>query len=343
MKKAIIIGITGQDGAYLARYLLNKNYKVYGTYRRTSSLNFWRLQELGVENHEYLELIEYDLTDQGASIRMMINIHPDEVYNLGAQSFVAVSFELPITTSQITGIGCLHLLEAIRTVNPKIKYYQASTSELYGMVQEVPQDENTPFYPRSPYAVSKLYAHWATVNYRESYGMYACSGILFNHESPLRGIEFVTRKISYAVARYKIFANSSLELGNLNAKRDWGYAEDYVKGMHMMLQQKEPQDIVLATGKTFMVRDFVELAFRVIDVEIIWKNEGLEEQGINKNNGDILVTVNPKYFRPSEVDLLIGNPNLARTKLGWKPSVKLEDLCAMMVKSDIERLSQNNV
>ena len=342
MKKAIITGITGQDGAYLTQLLLNKGYKVFGTYRRTSSVNFWRLSELDVLEHENLELIEYDLTDEGASIRMMRDVKPDEVYNLAAQSFVAVSFDQPITTAQITGVGCLNLLEAIRVIDPKIKFYQASTSELYGKVTEVPQNENTPFYPRSPYAVSKLFAHWMMVNYRESYDMFACSGILFNHESPLRGMEFVTRKITDAVARYKLGINNLLELGNIDSKRDWGYAEDYVDGMYLMLQQAEPTDFVLSTGATHSVREFVELAFKEIGVGVRWSGSGVDEKGYDDQTGKLIVKINPKFYRPAEVDLLIGDASLAKDKLGWESQTSLEELCGMMVRRDVERLAEQS-
>ncbi|MBT5399015.1 GDP-mannose 4,6-dehydratase [bacterium] len=341
MKKAIITGITGQDGAYLTKLLLEKGYQVFGTYRRTSSVNFWRLEELGVAQHKNLELVEYDLTDEGAAMRMISSIVPDEVYNLAAQSFVTVSFEQPITTAQITGVGCLNLLEAIRTINPKVKYYQASTSELYGKVTEVPQNEKTPFYPRSPYAVSKLFAHWMTVNYRESYGLFACSGILFNHESPLRGIEFVTRKITDVVAKYKQNGSEVLELGNIDAKRDWGYAQDYVEGMYLMLQQSDPIDCVLATGNTYSVRDFVELAFAEIGVNIRWQGKDLAEQGVDDSTGHVVVKINPKFYRPTEVDLLIGDPALAKSKLGWTSKTNLKDLCSMMVRRDIERIQSS--
>jgi GDPmannose 4,6-dehydratase len=341
MKKAIITGITGQDGAYLTKLLLEKGYQVFGTYRRTSSVNFWRLEELGLAQHKNLELIKYDLTDEGAAMRMISSIVPDEVYNLAAQSFVEVSFEQPITTAQITGVGCLNLLEAIRTVNPKVKYYQASTSELYGKVTEVPQNEKTPFYPRSPYAISKLFAHWMTINYRESYGLFACSGILFNHESPLRGIEFVTRKITDAVAKYKQNGSEVLELGNIDAKRDWGYAQDYVEGMYLMLQQSDPIDYVLATGNTYSVRDFIELAFAEIGVNIRWQGKDLAEQGVDDSTGYVVVKINPKFYRPAEVDLLIGDPALAKSKLGWTSKTHLKDLCSMMVRRDIERIQSS--
>jgi len=337
MKKAIITGITGQDGAYLAELLLGKGYEVYGTYRRSASVNFWRVEELGIKSHENLHLIEYDLTDASNSIRMVAKIQPDEIYNLAAQSFVGVSFEQPLATAHITGLGAVHLLEAIRIVNPKIKFYQASTSEMFGLVQEVPQTEKTPFYPRSPYGVAKLYAHWMVVNYRESYDMFATSGILFNHESPLRGLEFVTRKITDAVAKIKLGKLDTLELGNLDAKRDWGYAKDYVEGMYLMLQANRADTYVLATNRTETVRDFVAMAFRAIDIELEFIGSGVDEIAIDKNSGKTLVKVNPKFFRPAEVDLLIGNPQKAKDELGWEPKTTLEELCAMMVEADIRR------
>ena len=337
MKKAIITGITGQDGAYLAEFLLNKGYKVYGTYRRTASVNFWRLEELCVKEHHNLELVEYDLTDLSNTIRLLQKIEPDEIYNLAAQSFVGVSFEQPISTSQITGLGVLNLLEAIRIVNPKIKFYQASTSEMFGKVQEVPQTENTPFYPRSPYGVAKLYAHWMTINYRESYNIFASSGILFNHESPLRGLEFVTRKITDSVAKIKLNKLEVLELGNLDAKRDWGYAKEYVEGMYLMLQAKKPDTYVLATNKTTTVRDFVKMAFKAIDIELEFKGKNENEVGVDTKTGKTLVKVNPKFYRPAEVDLLIGNAKKAEEELNWKAKTTLEDLCKMMVEVDIKR------
>jgi GDPmannose 4,6-dehydratase len=337
LKKAFVTGITGQDGAYLTELLLEKGYKVYGTYRRTSSVNFWRLEELGVRTNPNLHLVEYDLTDASASIRLLADIKPDEVYNLAAQSFVAVSFEQPITTANITGLGALNLLEAIRIVNPKIKFYQASTSEMFGKVQEIPQTENTPFYPRSPYAVAKLFAHWTTINYRESYNIFACSGILFNHESPLRGKEFVTRKITDAAAKIHLGKLDVLELGNMDAQRDWGYAREYVEGMYRMLQQDRPDTYVLATNKTWSVRHFVELAFKTVGIEIMWKGKQEQETGIAKKTGKTLVKVNPRYYRPCEVELLIGNPKKANTQLGWEPKTSLEDLCKIMVEADIRR------
>jgi GDPmannose 4,6-dehydratase len=337
LKKAIVTGITGQDGAYLAELLLSKGYEVHGTYRRTSSVNFWRIEELGIHTNPNLRLVEYDLTDASASIRLLVDIKPDEIYNLAAQSFVAVSFEQPITTANITGLGALHLLEAIRIVNPKIKFYQASTSEMFGKVQEIPQTENTPFYPRSPYGVAKLFAHWTTINYRESYSIFACSGILFNHESPLRGKEFVTRKITDAVAKTHLGGTEILELGNIDAKRDWGFAKEYVDGMYRMLQHDQPDTYVLATNKTWTVRHFVELAFKAVGIEIVWTGEQKQETGIDKKTGKTMVRVNPKYYRPCEVELLIGNPQKAKIQLGWEPKTSLEDLCKMMVDADIRR------
>jgi len=337
LKKAIITGITGQDGAYLAELLLDKDYEVYGTYRRSASVNFWRMKELGIENHPNLHLIEYDLTDQSNSIRMVMDIEPDEIYNLAAQSFVGVSFEQPLATAQITGLGVVHLLEAIRIVNPKIKFYQASTSEMFGEVQEIPQKESTPFYPRSPYGVAKLYAHWMVINYRESYNIFGCSGILFNHESPLRGKEFVTRKITDSVAKIKLGKLDCIELGNMDAKRDWGFAKDYVEGMYLMLQAKKPDVFVLATNRTQTVRDFVIMSFSAVDIEIEFQGKGEDEIAIDKATGKTVVKVNPKFYRPAEVELLIGNPKKAKEQLGWKAKTTLEELCSMMVKEDLRR------
>ncbi len=337
MKKAIVTGITGQDGAYLAELLLQKGYRVFGTYRRTSSVNFWRIEELGIAGHPQLELVEYDLTDLSASIRLLQQTGAEEVYNLAAQSFVGVSFEQPVTTAEITGLGPLNLLEAIRIVNPKIRFYQASTSEMFGKVQAIPQAEDTPFYPRSPYGVAKLYAHWMTVNYRESYGIFACSGILFNHESPLRGKEFVTRKITDTVARIALGSAQLLELGNLDARRDWGFAKEYVEGMWRMLQADEPDTYVLATQRTETVRDFVTMAFKAVGTELEWRGQGEAEEGVSKTSGQVLVQVNPRFYRPAEVDLLIGNPDKARRALGWEAGTSLEALCAMMVEADLAR------
>lgn len=336
-KTAIVTGITGQDGAYLAELLVGKGYTVYGTYRRTSSVNFWRIEELGIEKHPKLNLVEYDLTDLSSSIRLLQTTGATEVYNLAAQSFVGVSFDQPVTTAEITGLGAVNLLEAIRIVNPRIRFYQASTSEMFGKVQAVPQTETTPFYPRSPYGIAKLYAHWMTVNYRESYDIFGCSGILFNHESPLRGREFVTRKITDSVAKIKLGKLDVLELGNLDAKRDWGFAKEYVEGMWRMLQADKPDTYVLATNRTETVRDFVTMAFKAAGIGIEWSGSGEQETGKDKATGKVLVRINPKYYRPAEVDLLIGDPEKAMRELGWKPSTTLEQLCEMMVTADLRR------
>ena len=336
-KVAVVTGITGQDGAYLTELLLAKGYTVFGTYRRTSSVNFWRIEELGVQNHPSLHLVEYDLTDLSSSIRLLQASGASEVYNLAAQSFVGVSFEQPLTTAEITGIGPVNLLEAIRIVDPKIRFYQASTSEMFGKVQAIPQIESTPFYPRSPYGVAKLYAHWMTINYRESYGIFGTSGILFNHESPLRGREFVTRKITDSVAKIKQGKLDVLELGNMDAKRDWGYAKDYVEGMWRMLQADEPDTYVLATNRTETVRDFVTMAFKAADIALDWKGKDEKEQAFDVRTGKELVRINPKFHRPAEVELLIGNPEKAKEKLGWEPKTTLEELCRRMVVADLAR------
>jgi GDPmannose 4,6-dehydratase len=336
-KRALITGITGQDGAYLAQLLLEKGYQVTGTFRRTSSVNFWRIEELGIQDHPSLKLVEFDLTDLGCILRLLQQGNFDEVYNLAAQSFVGVSFEQPVTTAEITGVGVTNLLEAIRIVNPKIRFYQASTSEMFGKVQAIPQQEDTPFYPRSPYGVAKLYAHWMTVNYRESYGMFASSGILFNHESPLRGREFVTRKITDSVAKIKLGKLDVLELGNLDAKRDWGFAKEYVEGMWRMLQAAQPDTYVLATNRTETVRDFVTMAFKAAGIAIEWQGSAEHETGHDAHNGKVLVRVSPKFYRPAEVDLLIGNPAKAMKELGWQPTTTLEELCQMMVEADMRR------
>ncbi len=341
-KRAVVTGITGQDGAYLAELLLSKGYVVYGTYRRTSSVNFWRIEELGIQDNPDLHLIEYDLTDLGSSMTLMKEAAPDEVYNLAAQSFVGVSFNQPDATAQITGMGALHLLEAIRLTNPKIRFYQASTSEMFGKVQAIPQVEDTPFYPRSPYGVAKLFAHWMTINYRESYGIFGCSGILFNHESPLRGREFVTRKITDSVAKIKLGKIPVLELGNLGSQRDWGFAKEYVEGMWMMLQAEEADSFVLATNRTETVREFVDMAFKAAGYELRFEGEEQNEVGIDIATGKTLVRVNPKFYRPAEVDLLIGNPARAKEKLGWEPKTTLEELCAMMVKADLRRNAEGH-
>jgi GDPmannose 4,6-dehydratase len=337
IKKALITGITGQDGAYLAQLLLDKGYEVTGTYRRTSSVNFWRIDELGIQAHPKLKLVEYDLTDLGSSIRLLQAGDFDEIYNLAAQSFVGVSFDQPATTAAITGIGPVHLLEAIRIVNPKVRFYQASTSEMFGKVQAIPQVEETPFYPRSPYGVAKLYAHWMTVNYRESYGIFGASGILFNHESPLRGREFVTRKITDAVAKIKLGQLDTLELGNMDARRDWGFAKEYVEGMWRILQAAEPDTFVLATNRTETVRDFVTMAFKASGTAIEWQGSADNETGHCSRTGKTLVRVSPKFYRPAEVELLIGDPAKARKQLGWEPKTTLEELCQMMVDADLRR------
>jgi len=339
-KIAIITGITGQDGAYLAELLLDKGYTVYGTYRRTSSVNFWRIEELGIKSNPSLHLVEYDLTDLSSSIRLLQESKAIEVYNLAAQSFVGVSFDQPLTTAEITGIGPVNLLEAIRIVNPKIRFYQASTSEMFGKVQAIPQKEDTPFYPRSPYGVAKLYAHWMTINYRESYNIFASSGILFNHESPLRGQEFVTRKITDSVAKIKLGKLDVLELGNMDAKRDWGFAKEYVEGMWRMLQADEPDTFVLATNRTETVRDFVSMAFKAAGIELRFEGKDDQEVAIDVATNKVVVKVNPKFYRPAEVELLIGNPQRAKDILGWEPKTTLEELCAMMVEEDLRRNKQ---
>jgi len=336
-KKALVTGMTGQDGAYLAQLLLEKGYHVTGTFRRSSSVNFWRIAELGIERHPHLSLVEYDLTDLSSSIRLIESCRPDEVYNLAAQSFVGVSFAQPVATATITGIGAVNLLEAIRIVHPAARFYQASTSEMFGKVQAVPQVESTPFYPRSPYGVAKLYAHWMTVNYRESYGIFGSAGILFNHESPLRGREFVTRKITDGVARIVLNKLDVLELGNLDAKRDWGYAREYVEGMWRILQAGAPDTFVLATGRAETVRDFVTMAFRAAGLDVEWTGRGDRETGRCARTGKPLVRVAPKFYRPAEVDLLLGDPSKAQRELGWKATTSLEQLCRMMVDADLRR------
>ncbi len=337
MTSAVVTGITGQDGAYLTQLLLETGYDVYGTYRRTSSVNFWRLSELGVLDHPRLNLVEHDLTDLGATIRILERAKPREVYNLAAQSFVGVSFEQPVTTAEITGVGALNLLEAIRIVDSSIRFYQASTSEMFGKVQTIPQSEDTSFYPRSPYGVAKLYAHWITINYRESYNIFGASGILFNHESPLRGREFVTRKITDSVAKIHLGQLDRFELGNLDAKRDWGFAKEYVEGMYQMLQTDNPDTFVLATGRTETVRDFVTMAFRATGRAVDWRGKGEDEQGVDAQSGKTLVSVSPKFYRPAEVELLVGDAAKAKQILQWRPNTSLEELCRMMVEADLGR------
>ena len=340
MKTALITGVTGQDGAYLSKFLLKQGYKVYATYRRSSTPNFWRIQELGIFEHPDLHLREYDLSDLSAGFRLIEATEPDEIYNLAAQSFVHVSFDQPIATGNMTGLGPVNLMEAIRAVNPRIRFYQASSAEMFGAVRCIPQDEATPFYPRSPYGAAKLYAHWMTINYREAYGIFAASGILFNHESPLRGPEFVTRKISIAVARIRAGLQKTVELGNLASIRDWGYAEEYVEGMWLMLQASEPDTFVLATNRAETVRDYTTMSFRAAGIELEWVGTGDQERGVCASTGVTLVQINPRFYRPSEVEMLIGNAEKARSKLGWEPKTRLEGLCAMLVKADLDRVAK---
>lgn len=335
MKKAFITGITGQDGSYLAEFLLEKGYEVHGLIRRSSTENTERIEHL-IREPKKITLHYGDMTDAGSLTRLLYRIQPDEVYNLAAQSHVKISFDMPKFTADVNATGTLMLLESIREVNPEIKFYQASSSELFGKVREIPQNENTPFYPRSPYAVSKLYAYWITVNYRESYNLFACNGILFNHESPRRGKNFVTRKITTGIADILKGKIDCLYLGNLDAKRDWGYAGDYVEAIWLILQQDEPDDYVVATGETHTVREFCELAFRHVGINLAWQGEGLNETGVDKDTGRVLVRVSSEFFRPAEVDLLLGDPTKAKTKLGWKPRVSFEGLVAMMVESDLQ-------
>ena len=356
MKKALITGVTGQDGSYLAELLLEKGYEVHGIKRRASSLNTQRVDHIYQDSHEKNArfFLHYgDLTDSSNLTRIIKDVQPDEVYNLGAQSHVAVSFESPEYTADVDAIGTLRLLEAIRFLGleKKTKFYQASTSELYGEVQEIPQRETTPFHPRSPYAVAKMYAYWIVVNYRESYGMYACNGILFNHESPRRGETFVTRKITRAISNISQGLEKCLYLGNLDALRDWGHAKDYVRMQWMMLQQETPQDFVIATGKQISVREFVSLSAKEVGVELEFTNEGLEEiatvKAITGDNahalavGDVIVRVDPRYFRPAEVETLLGDPEKAKDKLGWVPKITVEEMCAEMVASDLSKAKQN--
>ena len=337
MTVALITGISGQDGAYLAKFLLDKGYGVVGTYRRSSTLNLWRLDELGILDHPNLKLVVHDLTDAGSCFRVIEAAQPAEIYNLGAQSFVATSFEQPATTTDITGLGTLHILEAIRTLDRSIRYYQASSAEMYGLVQATPQSETTPFYPRSPYAVAKLYAHWMTINYRESYGIFASCGILFNHESPLRGLDFVTRKITDGVARIALGDHAPIRLGNLNAERDWGYAPEYVAGMWSMLQAEQPDTFVFATNKTNSVRSFVEWAFQAVDIDIEWRGTEASETGVCRDTGRLLVEVSAAFYRPAEVDRLIGDASKAARVIGWRPCMPVRELCAQMVAADLER------
>ncbi|MCX7985261.1 MAG: GDP-mannose 4,6-dehydratase [Bacteroidetes bacterium] len=343
MKKALITGITGQDGSYLTEILLDKGYEVHGIIRRSSSFNTGRIDHL-YNNPDILNkrlfLYYGDLTDTSNLNRILEKVQPDEIYNLAAQSHVKVSFEIPEYTAEVDAIGTLRFLDAIRETGVKTRFYQASTSELYGKVQEVPQNEKTPFYPRSPYGVAKLYGYWIIVNYREAYGLYAVNGILFNHESPRRGETFVTRKISLAAARIKLGLQEKLILGNLDAKRDWGYAPEYCEGMWRMLQQPEPDDYVLATGETHSVREFASEVFRTLDMDLVWEGEGISEKGIRKSDGKIVVEVDPRYFRPTEVDLLIGNPAKAKEKLGWEAKTRFRELAEIMAKADYDKVKK---
>jgi GDPmannose 4,6-dehydratase len=336
MKKALITGINGQDGSYLAELLLEKGYEVYGIMRRKSVVDYGNVEHI----KDKIKFIYADMTDVISLIHAMKVSDADEVYNLAAQSFVGTSWEQPIATAEIDGVGVTNMLEAIRTVKPEAKFYQASTSEMYGLVQEIPQKETTPFYPRSPYGVAKLYGHWITKNYRESYNLYACSGILFNHESERRGKEFVTRKITDAVARIKQGVQTHLELGNMDAKRDWGHSKDYVEAMWRMLQQETPDDYVVATGETRTVREFVEIAFAFVDIKIKWQGEGVDEVGIDEVTGNVVVKINPVFFRPAEVEILLGDPAKAEKELGWERKVSFKELVERMVKQDMELVAK---
>lgn len=333
MRNALITGITGQDGSYLAELLLEKGYRVHGLMRRTSGYNLSRIEHL-LENPSF-SLHESDLSDSSSLRNLIDRLAPNEIYNLAAMSHVKTSFDIPEYTADVNAIGPLRILEAIRSVNPKIKFYQASTSELFGKVIETPQSEKTPFYPRSPYGVAKLFGYWTTVNYREAYGLFASNGILFNHESPRRTETFVSRKISLAVCRIKREKQKKLILGNLGARRDWGYAKDFVEGMWRMLQQEKADDFVLATGKTHSVREFAELAFREVDIEIVWQGSGVQEKGIDAKTGNILVEVSPEFFRPTEVDLLLGDPSKAKKEMGWSDQTSFEELVSIMIKADL--------
>jgi GDPmannose 4,6-dehydratase len=348
MKRALLTGVTGQDGAYLADFLLSKGYEVHGIKRRSSLLNTHRVDHLYKDLHErgVKFILHYgDMTDSTNLIRVVQEVRPTEIYNLAAQSHVHVSFETPEYTANADAMGTLRLLEAIRILKleNKTKFYQASTSELYGKVQEIPQKETTPFYPRSPYAAAKLYAYWITVNYREAYNMFACNGILFNHESPIRGETFVTRKITRAAARIKLGLQKKLFLGNLDAKRDWGHAKDYIEGMWLILQQEKPDDYVLATGEMHSVREFVELAFKEVAIDIQWQGKGVDEKGMNAATGDVIIEVDPRYFRPTEVDLLLGDPSKAKKKLKWKPKHTFQELVEQMVASDVVEMEKDNL
>jgi GDPmannose 4,6-dehydratase len=337
-KRALITGIRGQDGAYLARLLLNRGYDVYGADRRSGAGSNWRMTELGITDK--LQIVFMDLLEMTNIMRTIESIKPDEVYNLAAQSFVSPSFEQPMVTTEINANGVLRLLEAIRVYNPQAKFYQASTSEMFGKVRETPQTEKTPFYPRSPYGIAKLYSHWITINYREAHNMFACSGILFNHESPLRGLEFVTRKITNGIARIKNGLQEKIILGNLEAKRDWGFAEEYVEGMWLMLQQEQPDDYLLATGETHSVKEFADFGFQAAGYTIEWYGEAVNTKGFDKKSGKVLIEVSKEFYRPAEVDVLIGNPQKALKKLGWRPVTKFTRLVELMVEADLNRVKK---
>lgn len=333
MKSALITGITGQDGSYLAEYLVEQGYKVYGVVRRSSTINFSRLKNV----LDSIELLHADLLDQSSLMLILDKSQPDEIYNLAAQSFVPTSWDQPVLTGEFTALGVTRILEAMRRVCPEAKFYQASSSEMFGKVREVPQNENTPFHPRSPYGVAKVYGHWITVNYRESFNLFTCSGILFNHESPRRGFEFVTRKVSHNISKIKKGEIDCFEIGNLDAKRDWGFAGDYVKAMHLMLQQTVPDDYVVSMGETHSVREFCDLAFRAAEIDIEWIGTGLDEKAVDKKTGNTVLKISEQYYRPAEVELLIGNPEKAKTVLGWTPHTSFQDLVRMMVENDFRK------
>src|SRR5687768_445833 len=340
-KRALVTGVTGQDGAYLSQLLLREGYEVFGAYRQTASVNLWRLAELGVEDD--VQMVPFDLLEFTNILRTVERIQPDEIYNLAAQSFVALSFEQPLFTADADALGVARILEVIRAVNPKIRVYQASTSEMFGKAQQVPQDESTPFYPRSPYGVAKLYGHWMTVNYREAHGIFTACGILFNHESPLRGLEFVTRKITSSLAKIKHGQQEVLALGNLAARRDWGFAGDYVRAMHLMLMQDEPADYVISTGEAHTVEEFAHLAASGAGFDLEWQGEGVDRQGVDRGTGRTIVKVNPDYYRPAEVDLLLGDSARARNELGWSPSVNFEALVDQMIRADLDRAATGKI
>ena len=335
-KTALITGVSGQDGAYLSKLLLKKGYRVIGGERRSASGTLWRLNNLKIEKD--IEITDFELSEFTNIYRTIDKYKPDEIYNLAAQSFVAASFEMPIMTSDVTGVGVSRILEVIRQVNPDIKFYQASSSEMFGKVAESPQNEETPFYPRSPYGIAKLFGHWMTINYKEAYNIFACSGILFNHESPLRGEQFVTRKITIGLSKIKLGLQDCLELGNLDSKRDWGYAEDYVEAMFLMLQHHKPDNYVISTGKTYSVKDFINAACDELNIDIAWEGKGLNEVAIDKKNNKIIIKINPKYYRPTEVDLLLGDSSKAEKILNWKPKTNFKDLVTKMVEYDYSKL-----